>query len=1268
MFNNFTNLYSLSKTLRFELKPVGNTQQMLEDNQVFQKDKNKQKAYKEIKPYFDRLHREFVDEALANANLNNLNEYYKDFKAYKHDKKNKPLENKIKARRETLRKEIVEFFDNKAKDWSNQKYKHLQLKNKDLGVLFEENVFQILKEKYGSEKETTFTVETTGEVVSIFDNWKGFVGYFDKFFATRKNLYVSKDDSTAIATRIVDQNFERFLDNLTVFNTIKDKLNILEVEEFFGLKAEDVFTVEFYNKCLLQNGIDLYNDFLGGKTLENGEKKKGMNEIINKYRQDNKGEKLPFLKKLDKQILSEKETGFFVLEKNEDALVVLKDFRFNAENKLKVLQTLIQKFTAKENSFNLEKVYISKEGLNTIVHKWTNETNLFQASLYTTLKESKLVKPKGKNDEEYFFPEFISLSHIQSSLDRILTENKFWKDKYYIESGEEGFLNRKEPVWNGFMQILKFEFDQNFKNFDQKNALLKVELENENLNLQSIKVLIKEFADSALWTYQLGKYFALEKKRAWDETYEVEDFYTDPEIGYKEVYYPNAYDQIVKPYNDLRNFLTKKPYSEEKWKLNFENPTLADGWDKNKESDNFAVILRKEGKYFLGLMKKGNNKIFDDRNREMFKVDNGIESYEKLVYKLFPDPSKMMPKVCFSKKGLDFFKPSSEIIDIYNNDEFKKGETFSLVSMQKLISFYIDCLSKYEGWKDYDFKDVKKPEEYTNNIGEFYADVAKAGYEIRFDRIAEEYINSKNQSGELFLFQIYNQDFSENSTGTKNLHTMYFQELFSQNNSDNNFPFKLNGQAELFYRPKTKDFKKKSIVTNKNKIELSKGERAYEKNRYTDNKIFFHVPITLNRISKNVSRFNLEINNFLANNPGINIIGVDRGEKHLAYYSVINQKGNIIESGSLNSVKGGNNEIIDYHNKLEEKAKGREQARHDWQDVQGIKDLKKGYISQVVRKLADLAIEHNAIVVMEDLNMRFKQIRGGIEKSVYQQLEKALIEKFNFLVNKGEKNPEQAGHLLNAYQLTAPFESFQLMGKQTGIIFYTQASYTSKIDPVSGWRPNLYLKYTSAQKAKEDILKFKDIKFKNNRFSFTYDLKDFVNSKEYPQKTEWTLCSSVERFRWDKTLNNNKGGYMHFKNLTEEYKKLFNEFGFDFEGDIKEQINNLEINSNEKFFRNFIFFFNLICQIRNTQQDKEGNENDFILSPVEPFFDSRKSKDFGGNLPKNGDDNGAYNIARKGMIILNKISEFKDKNGSTEKMKWDDLYISHVDWDNFAAG
>ncbi|PIU09150.1 MAG: hypothetical protein CO138_00730 [Candidatus Moranbacteria bacterium CG_4_9_14_3_um_filter_33_15] len=66
VFENFTNLYSLSKTLRFELKPVGKlvnyadkktgeiiqipmTKKMLLENGVFEKDELVAKNYQEAK-------------------------------------------------------------------------------------------------------------------------------------------------------------------------------------------------------------------------------------------------------------------------------------------------------------------------------------------------------------------------------------------------------------------------------------------------------------------------------------------------------------------------------------------------------------------------------------------------------------------------------------------------------------------------------------------------------------------------------------------------------------------------------------------------------------------------------------------------------------------------------------------------------------------------------------------------------------------------------------------------------------------------------------------------------------------------------------------------------------------------------------------------------------------------------------------------------------------------------------------------------------------
>ena len=52
-------------------------------------------------------------------------------------------------------------------------------------------------------------------------------------------------------------------------------------------------------------------------------------------------------------------------------------------------------------------------------------------------------------------------------------------------------------------------------------------------------------------------------------------------------------------------------------------------------------------------------------------------------------------------------------------------------------------------------------------------------------------------------------------------------------------------------------------------------------------------------------------------------------------------------------------------------------------------------------------------------------------------------------------------------------------------------------------------------------------------------------------------------------------------------------------------------------------------------------------------------------IVKNGDENGAYNIARKGIMALEKIKQYKKQNGGLDKMNWGDLFIGIEEWDKF---
>jgi CRISPR-associated protein Cpf1 len=75
-----------------------------------------------------------------------------------------------------------------------------------------------------------------------------------------------------------------------------------------------------------------------------------------------------------------------------------------------------------------------------------------------------------------------------------------------------------------------------------------------------------------------------------------------------------------------------------------------------------------------------------------------------------------------------------------------------------------------------------------------------------------------------------------------------------------------------------------------------------------------------------------------------------------------------------------------------------------------------------------------------------------------------------------------------------------------------------------------------------------------------------------------------------------------------------------------------------------------------------GTDVDYLISPVlnakGEFYDSRSC---GKNLPENADANGAYNIARKGLWIINQIKQSDDLS----KLK---LAITNKEWLKYAQG
>jgi hypothetical protein len=762
------------------------------------------------------------------------------------------------------------------------------------------------------------------------------------------------------------------------------------------------------------------------------------------------------------------------------------------------------------------------------------------------------------------------------------------------------------------------------------------------------KQSVKQWLDAILAINQMIKYWKVK------DTYATEGAL---EEKIKAVIYSE--ENPTRFYDLVRNDLTKKPTEElNKLKLNFENSSLADGWDVNKEKDNSCVILTDgDNKKYLAVMNHGGTKLFEKRpNNHVFSTD-GL-GWKKMEYKLIPGASKTLPKVLFSKKWTQKYPTPNEIKAIYDKGTFKKGVNFKLSDLHKLIDFYKEQLGKYpeenESWqKIFNFKFSNT--DAFESVDKFYNQVDKQGYKLEFVSVSKTEIDKLIREGKIYLFEIKNKDNNlksgEIKKGRQNLHTIYWNAVFVD---DWNKP-KLNGGAELFYQPKVN-----GLVKEKDK---QGNEIKASKKRFERDKFVFHCPITLN-FSAKTYKLNDEINRGIKDKKELCILGIDRGEKHLAYYSLIDQNGKIIKQGSFNTIKDENTEKEhNYAEKLEKLAGNRDEARKNWETIGTIKELKDGYISQVVRKIVDIAIENNALIVLENLNMGFKRGRQKIEKQVYQKLELALAKKLNFLVDKSAQEGEILS-VFKALQLTPQVNNFgDIEGKsQFGIMLYTKADYTSQTDPVTGWRKIIYLKKGSEEFIKEQII--------NNFDDFGFDGSDYYFTYTDPNtKKQWTLYSgqnskSLDRYHRELTYDNSEKRWTPKKqNLAERLDRLFE--GFDKDRSLHSQIVDEGLNPNKielhTAWESLRFTIDLIQQIRNT--GNSDRDEDFILSPVRDkygnHFDSRIHLDGGdkATLPVSGDANGAYNIARKGIMMLERIKENSEKPN---------LYISNVEWDKFS--
>ena len=1359
---DFTNLYSLSKTLRLELKPLGQTKANIEKGKFLESDKKKADDYKDVKKIIDNYHKFFIDDVLKNANFDwtLLEKEMSDFNKSKAD------DSKVESEQKKLRDQIAKKLtsDKRFKALTAPTPSDLFNKDKDFADWFAQTSLD------GIRKD-------------VLDTFKKFSSYFTGFQENRKNVYSAEPIPTAVPYRLVNDNFPKFLQNIALFKIIQEKCPqvISDVEKelasYLGKeKLANIFTVQAFNKYLCQGGkenqrgIDFYNQILGGiAEKEGGINLRGINQFLNLYWQQHpdfaKQNKRIKMIPLFKQILTDRENFSFKIETidtDEELKTAIAEYadklELKSKDEKKSVFDICSDLFASIKEQNLQEIYINRKDINNISRILTGDwswlqsrMNAYADEVFTTKAEKTRWQKSVDGDEgENKSKGVFSLAELNRVLeysseniaetDIRITDYFDHRNRFYYEKETGLFKQGNELVALSIKETCedilakRKAMDEAFANISENNSLRD--------NSEDI-AKIKSYLDCV--QELLHRIKPLKVNGLGDPA-----FYATFDTVY------NSLSEVVSLYNKTRNYITKKAASPEKYKLNFDNPTLADGWDLNKEKDNTCVLLRKDGMYYLGVMNPKDKPKFAE------KYDCGNEAcYEKMIYKQF-DATKQIPKCSTQVKEVKKHFQSGATDSIILNDKSKfkldlvitkeiwflnnhvwNGEKFVpkresnetrpkkfqigyykqtgdldgyKEALNIWISFCKTFLQSYISSSIYDYG-FKESSNY-DSLDEFYNYLNATCYKLSFITIPESTISQMVADGKLYLFQIYNKDFAPGASGMPNMHTLYWKNLFSEENLKN-VVLKLNGEAELFYRPagikEPLMHKAGSYLVNKitedgepipesiydelyknangKQNELSKEAAEYKaahkviikqakhdiiKNKhYTEPKFLFHVPLTINfKANGNSYSINENVRRFLKNNPDVNVIGLDRGERHLIYLSLINQKGEIIKQFTFNDVerqKNGKTIKVNYHEKLDQREKARAVAKKSWQSIGKIAELKEGYLSAVIHQLTKLMVEYNAIVVMEDLNFGFKRGRFHVEKQVYQKFEHMLIDKLNYLVFKA-RGLTEAGGVLNGYQLAGQFESFQKLGKQSGMLFYVPAGYTSKIDPKTGFASMLNFKdLTNVHKKRAFFSKFDDIYFDDatGSFVFTFDYKNFDGkAKEEMKQTKWSVYSKDKRIVY----------YPKAKTYedvlpTEKIKTSLESVGIEYVSG-----NNLidsimaigaELKDGAKpskkiadFWDGILYHFKLILQMRNSNA-KTGE--DYIISPVMAddgtFFDSREEFKKGENakMPVDADANGAYHIALKGLSLLKRLDA-----ASENELKKFDMKISNADWFKFA--
>ena len=257
IFDKFIGFNSLSKTLRFELIPVGKTFESIKNQKlptescdIFASDQNRNNYYEEMKKILDSAHKELLESALKHFDQNSA------------ERGQTCNWQKLQHAYIDYQKSDKNFEQKKILDKTTAYYRNIIV-----DALKSDKLYSLLTDS--TPKNYISKALEKDENNPALLAFNGFATYFKGFQENRKNIYSNEAQTTSAANRAINENFPKFMTCCRIYNLLKQKYPEIiaqisdELEDYLQEQSlDEVFNIESYGKFLAQSGIDWFNALL----------------------------------------------------------------------------------------------------------------------------------------------------------------------------------------------------------------------------------------------------------------------------------------------------------------------------------------------------------------------------------------------------------------------------------------------------------------------------------------------------------------------------------------------------------------------------------------------------------------------------------------------------------------------------------------------------------------------------------------------------------------------------------------------------------------------------------------------------------------------------------------------------------------------------------------------------------------------------------------------------------------------------------------------